>query len=206
MLLIGALAIAALVAVLMLAWDGDTPAAEVVNTGATTTPQQLAPVVVAPAAKPMAAPVDNSVRGVASRLSGTRTFTSLLDSTGVGASLSGAGPYTVFVPSDTAFGQMGSNFLSLMSATQKKRLAQYHVIAGKALDLDAVSSGNHAALSKDLLNFNVKLESMVAYVNSGYSISQHKASNGIVYVISSVLVPPQTANSSTGSTGTPTPR
>lgn len=202
----GVLAVALLVAV-ALVFSTSSPTAPAQSTGATTTPQATETQATAqkPAAPAAQAPVDNSVKGVASRLSNARTFAGLLSSTGVGASLTGAGPYTLFVPSDNAFGNMAPSFLSGLSAAAKKRLVQYHVVAGKALDLDAVSSGNHTALSRDTLNFNVKLDSMVAYVNSGVSISQHKAQNGIVYVISAVLVPPQAANPSTGSTGTPTP-
>ena len=54
-------------------------------------------------------------------------------------------------------------------------------------------------------DFQVPPQTKLAYVNSGYTITQYKASNGIVYVISAVLVPPQTPNPTTGSTGTITP-
>ena len=61
-----------------------------------------------------------------------------------------------------------------------------------ALDTDAVSSGNYQALSKDTLNFYVDLDNGTSYVNSGKVIKQYKASNGVIYTISSVLFPPKT--------------
>lgn len=120
---------------------------------------------------------------------GTR-FASLLSSTGVGASLTGKGPYTVFVSTDGAFNRLPAGTLSKMTAAEVKRMIQYHVVAGKRLDVDAVNSGQIQALSKDTLNFQVDSVKGAVYVNSGYVLRAYKASNGIVYVINSVLLPP----------------
>ena len=147
----------------------------------------------------------STVGAIVASLSGAGTFASLYASTGVAASVTGKGPYTVFVAPDSAFANLPAGTISKMTATQKKRLVQYHVVAGKMLDLDAVNSGTYTALSKDTLNFLVHPQTKLAYVNSGYTIRQYKASNGIVYVISAVLVPPQTPDAATGSTGTITP-
>ena len=147
----------------------------------------------------------STVGAVVASLSGAGTFASLYASTGVAASVTGKGPYTVFVAPDSAFANLTAGTISKMTATQKKRLVQYHVVAGKMLDLDAVNSGTYTALSKDTLNFLVHPQTKLAYVNSGYTTRQYRASNGIVYVISAVLVPPQTPDAATGSTGTITP-
>lgn len=146
----------------------------------------------------------SGVMGVIASLGDGSTFYSYLTSTGVASSLTGKGPYTVFVPTNQAFGA-ASGSLQGLTAAQKKRLAQYHVVAGKSLDVDAVSGGTYAALSGDTLNFRVDLTYKEAFVNSGYAINEYKATNGIVYTISQVLIPPQTGSPSTGSTGTPVP-
>lgn len=149
-----------------------------------------------------------SVAAIVASLSEGSTFNSYLTSTGVASSLTGKGPYTVFVPDNQAFALLPTGTISNLSAAQKKRLVQYHVVSGKALDIDAVSSGTYTALSKDSLNFSVNLTYKQAFVGSGYAITEYKATNGIVYVISAVLIPPQlasTAPGSTGSTGTPHP-
>ncbi len=145
-----------------------------------------------------------TVNGVISSLSNAGKFAALYSSTGVSASMTGKGPYTVFVPTDAAFANL-TDAISTMTAAEKKRLVQYAVVSGKMLDLDAVNSGNYTALSKDPLNFQVNPQTKLAYVNSGYAIKQYKASNGIVYVISAVLVPPQTPDAGTGATGSITP-
>ncbi len=147
----------------------------------------------------------STVAAIAASLTGSSNFEALLVSTGVAATLAGKGPYTLFIPTDSAYASLTPGTLSQATAAQKKRIAQYAVVSGKALDIDAVSSGTYAALSKDMLNFQVNLQKSTVMVNSGTAIRQYKASNGIVYVINAVLVPPQTGATTTGSTGTPHP-
>lgn len=134
-----------------------------------------------------------TVSQVVADLSLGNRFASLLSSTGVGATLNGKGPYTVFVATDGAFSRLTPGTISSMSAAQLKRLVQYHVVAGKKLDVDALQSGQIQALSKDMLNFQVNAGNKV-YVNSGYVLEAYNASNGIVYVINSVLLPPTPIN------------
>ena len=118
-------------------------------------------------------------------------FSQLLSSTGVGATLSGKGPYTVFVATDGAFGRLVPGTVNSLSAAEQKRLVQYHIVAGKRLDVDALKSGQIQALSRDTLNFQVDPTKKAVYVNSGQVLTAYTASNGIVYVINSVLVPPK---------------
>jgi len=115
-------------------------------------------------------------------------YAQLLSQTGV--SLSGKGPYTVFVATDGAYGRLVPGTINSLSATELKRLVQYSIISGKRLDVDAVNSGQIQALSGDTLNFTVNADKKV-YVNSGYVLQAYNASNGIVYVINSVLIPPK---------------
>lgn len=142
---------------------------------------------------------NSSVASVVTSLSGSSRFASLLTSTGV--SLSGNGSYTVFVPTDASFSALAPGLLESMTAAERKNLVQYHIVSGKMLDFDAVSAGTHTSLSGEPLNFTTNIQNHVAYVGNGYALRQYKASNGIVYVISAVLVPPQepSENGNTGS-------
>jgi uncharacterized surface protein with fasciclin (FAS1) repeats len=133
----------------------------------------------------------SDVATVIASVSNGATFASYLSSTGVGATLSGKGPYTVFVSTDGAFSRLAPGTISAMTAAERKRMVQYHVVVGKRLDVDAVNSGQVQALSKDTLNFQVDTAKGAVYVNSGYVLKAYKATNGIVYVINSVLIPPK---------------
>lgn len=136
------------------------------------------------------AATDNSVAGVIARLPEASAFNSYMVANGIPGTLTG-GTYTIFVPSNSAFATLPKGTVSGLSPAAQKRLVQYHVVAGKALDTDAVSSGTYQALSRDTLNFSVNLQTGASYVNSGKILSQHKATNGIVYIVSSVLFPPK---------------
>lgn len=133
----------------------------------------------------------SSVADIVASLGGTAAFSTLFSSTGVKSTIQGVGPYTIFVPTDGAFSLLPSGTIANMTAAQKKRLVQYHIISGKAIDPDAIKSGQVQALSKDMLNFEVSSTDRTARVNSAFIIKAYQGRNGMVYLISAVLVPPQ---------------
>ncbi|HEY4525456.1 MAG TPA: fasciclin domain-containing protein, partial [Candidatus Paceibacterota bacterium] len=97
----------------------------------------------------------SDVATIVASLSGTSQFSSLFASTGIGATIvpQASGKYTVFVPTDGAFSQLPAGTISSMTAAEKKRLVQYHVVSGTAIDVDALTAGYKTALSGDPLNF-----------------------------------------------------
>lgn len=132
-----------------------------------------------------------TVAQVVASLADASTFNSYFTSTGVSASVTGAGPYTIFVPSNTAFGKLAPGTVSGLSATAKKRLVQYHVVSGKKLDIDALDSSTIQALSRDMLNFEALGVNAGGRVNNSIVIRQYNAKNGVVYIVDAVLLPPQ---------------
>ena len=159
--------------------DTNTP-----GTGTGSTSGSTATNVVVPEDRSNATVVD-----IATSISGTSQFAALLQSTGVAATMTGAGPYTIFVPTDGAFQQLPSGSINGLSATDKKRLVEYHIISGRAVDTQAQMAGSMPALSGDALNFSYA-ESKIPMVNSAIIIKAYKAKNGMVYLIDNVLIPP----------------
>jgi uncharacterized surface protein with fasciclin (FAS1) repeats len=144
------------------------------------------PVVVEPAK------TSSSVAAVVAGLSGASEYAGLFSSTGVGATLTGKGPYTVFVSTDAGYALLKPGTITNMTAAQKKRLIQYSIVSGRMLNISATDSGTITALSKDTLNFNVN-DSGLVQVNSSFALRAIKASNGIVYIINQPLLPPVSA-------------
>ncbi len=130
-----------------------------------------------------------TVNALLASLGDASTFYSYFTSTGVSATTTGKGPYTVFLPLNDTFGRLKAGTITNLSAAEKKRLVQYHVVTGRALDVDSVSFGNIPSLSRDVLNFNAN-KAGALQVNSSYVLKAYKASNGMVYIISDVLIPP----------------
>jgi uncharacterized surface protein with fasciclin (FAS1) repeats len=80
-----------------------------------------------------------------------------------------------------------------MSAAEKKRLIQYHVVSGRAVDPDQMTAGSIEALSRDVLNFSYG-PTKIPMVNSAIVVTQYEGTNGVVIVIDNVLLPPKKSN------------
>lgn len=130
-----------------------------------------------------------TVNQVIAGLSGTSQFNSLYRTTGVSASVTATGRYTVFVPTNGAFYQLGG-LVSNMTIAEKQRLVKYHVITDRAMDMDAEIAGMVYALSGDELNFHYGVDK-IPMVNSAIVITEYVAKNGVVILIDNVLLPPK---------------
>jgi uncharacterized surface protein with fasciclin (FAS1) repeats len=134
---------------------------------------------------------NDSVKAIVASLSGATEFQSIFNSTGVAAMIGtgSAKQYTIFVPTDGAFSQLKKGTLSSMTAAQLKRLVEYHVVSGRAIEGSAEMAGQIQALSGDPLNFSNT--NNISMVDSAILVSEYKGTNGVVYVINNVLIPPQ---------------
>lgn len=132
-----------------------------------------------------------TVSAVIASLPEASTFSSYLTATGVSGSVTGTGPYTIFVPTNAAFGKLAPGTVSALSAAAKKRLVQYHVVSGKKLDVDALEKSTIRALSMDMLNFEALGPQSGGRVNNSIVVRQYNAKNGVVYIIDAVLLPPE---------------
>jgi len=142
-----------------------------------------------------APPVDDSLKDksaayIAAHIAGATQFGTLLSSTGADAQVMGKGPYTIFVTTDGAISQLPQGTISTMTAAQKKRLVQYHIIVGRAIASQAVVAGTIQSLSGDALNFSYG-SNKIPMVNSAIMVVQYPATNGVVYLIDNVLLPPK---------------
>jgi uncharacterized surface protein with fasciclin (FAS1) repeats len=97
---------------------------------------------------------------------------------------------TVFAPTDAAFAKIGldaSNIGTLPKASLTKILL-YHVAPGARTAADVVSSSQIRTLERGFLK--VSLHDGGAYVNSSRIVATDiRATNGIIHVIDSVLLP-----------------
>ena len=117
-------------------------------------------------------------------------FIALLSSSGVTSLLTGKGPYTLFIPINEKFSQIPGH----LTAAQQKRLVEYHVIAGKNIDVNIQQSGVIQALSQDMLNFSIRPGDKSARINSSVALQKFVTSNGTIYLIDQVLLPPLAAH------------
>ncbi|MEL7833163.1 fasciclin domain-containing protein [Fodinibius sp. Rm-B-1B1-1] len=115
-------------------------------------------------------------------------FTTLVDAlgqTGLDEALQGAGPFTVFAPTDDAFSGVD---LSGFTNEQLTEILQYHVVNANILSSDLETQQSVAALSEDSLfvtvNGEVVVNDAATVINADIS-----ASNGTIHAVDNVLLP-----------------
>ena len=121
-----------------------------------------------------------------------KVLVKLVQDAGLVAVLKSPGPFTVFAPTDEAFGKVPKETLDAL-AKDKKLLAavlQYHVLtsAWTADDFKLVKSTGTAEGRK----VTFKVEGGTTWVNDARIVKAGVgASNGVIHVVDKVLIPPK---------------
>ncbi len=106
--------------------------------------------------------------------------------------LSNAGPFTVFAPTNTAFGLLPEGTVeSLLKPESKdalRNILEYHVAVG-VYKLENLKDGQ-TINQVNLDNVTIGVKDGKYTVNGANIVGTVPASNGIVYVIDAVLLPP----------------
>lgn len=123
---------------------------------------------------------------------------------GLAETLQGAGPYTVFAPTDAAFAALPAGALDdLLKPENKEQLVAVlgcHVVEGKAMAADVaglIAEGNGSAEITTLGNCRLTATEMDGRVMIGgaggtpitVTAADLEAGNGVVHVIDGVLLP-----------------
>lgn len=119
------------------------------------------------------------------------TLNKLIADAGLADTLKGAGPYTVFAPSDEAFRAVPAKTRQELAANKEllKAVLTYHVIPGKVMAAE-VKNGN----VKSVNGANVAVARAGGFVTVEEAMVQQAdlpATNGVVHVIDRVLMPPK---------------
>lgn len=146
-----------------------------------------APAAEAPAPAPAAADLTQTAKntGIFS------TFAKAVDAADLGATLSEPGPYTIFVPEDSAFAKLPPAKLKALLADKAAlaRLLKYHVVSGRITSKD-MAQGETDLTTVEGGAIKLKVDTEI-HVN-GVKVVQSDidASNGVIHVIDTVLTPP----------------
>ena len=136
-------------------------------------------------------PPANSIAGIVANNPDFSTLLAAVKAAGLVATLSGGGPYTVFAPTNAAFAKVPADQLSalLNDPAKLKAVLLYHVVAGKVMAADVVklSSANTVQGSP----VTIKVDGGMVMINDAtVTKTDIMASNGVIHVIDSVLLPP----------------
>jgi uncharacterized surface protein with fasciclin (FAS1) repeats len=122
-----------------------------------------------------------------------KTLTAALTAAGLVDTLKRSGPFTVFAPTDAAFAALPAGTVeTLLKPENKAKLTAiltYHVVAGKVTAADVVKlteakTVNGATVAVKVQGSNVMIN------NAKVATADIDASNGVIHVIDTVLMPP----------------
>lgn len=118
------------------------------------------------------------------------TLVAAITAAGLGETLSGAGPFTVFAPTNAAFEALPAGLLEKLLLPENKetltKILTYHVVAAKVMAAD-VAAGEVATVEGS--TFAIATEGGVKVNTSNVTATDVAASNGVIHVIDAVLVP-----------------
>lgn len=103
--------------------------------------------------------------------------------------LKGAGPFTVFAPTDEAFAKLpdGTVDALLKDIPKLKKILTYHVVSGKVMAADVVKL--KAAKTVEGSDVKIDASSGVKVNDATVSTPDVDADNGVIHIIDTVLIP-----------------
>ena len=129
---------------------------------------------------------------VASKNGSFKTLVAALKAAGLVETLQGTGPFTVFAPTDEAFGKLPHGTVEdLLKPENKDKLVAvltYHVVAGKVLAADVVKLHEAATVQGSKVKVKV-VDGTVMIDNAKVVKTDIETSNGVIHVIDAVILP-----------------
>lgn len=118
-----------------------------------------------------------------------KTLVAAIKAANLGDTLKGAGPFTVFAPTDEAFAKLPDGTLDalLKDIPKLKKILTYHVVSGKVMASDVIKLKSAATVEGS----KVKIDASngVKVNDATVSTPDVVADNGVIHVIDTVLIP-----------------
>ena len=121
-----------------------------------------------------------------------KTLAAALTAANLVETLKGAGPFTVFAPTDEAFAKLPAGTVeSLLKDIPKLTdILTYHVVAGKVMAADVVTMDGQSAKTVNGATLAISTKAGVKLNgNSTVVATDIACTNGVIHVIDSVLLP-----------------
>ena len=119
------------------------------------------------------------------------TLNSLVVKAGLTDTLKGTGPFTVFAPTNAAFAKVPAKTMEDLGKdpARLKAVLTYHVIPAKIMAADVKNNSNVKTVNGANLGVS-KAGAFVTVEDGMIEKADMAATNGVVHVIDSVLIPP----------------
>jgi uncharacterized surface protein with fasciclin (FAS1) repeats len=117
------------------------------------------------------------------------TLARALTEAGLVDTLKGPGPYTVFAPTDEAFAKLAPGTLEALLADKAKltKVLTYHVVTGRVMAKDVVKLGSVQTVQGQSVRIDAR--DKVKVNDANVVKTDIEASNGVIHVIDTVILP-----------------
>lgn len=155
------------------------------------TPEPTAVPTKEPVVQPTPQPQPQTIVDIAVADGRFTTLVAALDAASLVDTLKGEGPFTVFAPTDDAFAKLPEGTVEALLADipALTNILLYHVVSGKVMATDVVELSLADTVAG--IPVQVKVQDNNVYINGAMVIiTDIEASNGVIHVIDSVILPP----------------
>jgi uncharacterized surface protein with fasciclin (FAS1) repeats len=137
-----------------------------------------------------AAEADKDIVDTAVAAGQFNTLAKALQAAGLVETLKGAGPFTVFAPTDEAFAKLPAGTLEVLlkDIPKLKGILTYHVVAGKVMAADVVKLKSAKTVNGQSVRIMAK-GGKVMVDNATVTKTDIETSNGVIHVIDTVILP-----------------
>jgi uncharacterized surface protein with fasciclin (FAS1) repeats len=146
----------------------------------------------AQAAPAPAAPATGDLVQVATEAGSFGTLLKAVEAAGLVDALKGAGPFTVFAPTDAAFAKLPAGTLEALLADREQLVAvlTYHVVPGRVTAAQVLASGDLSPATLQGERLRIVVHGDMVHVDGATVIATDvEATNGVIHVIDTVVLP-----------------
>lgn len=135
---------------------------------------------------------NKTIVDVAQEAGNFKTLLAAVQAAGLVETLQSEGPFTVFAPTDAAFAALPAGTVEdLLKPENKEKLVSiltYHVVPGKVMSTDVVNLTSAKTVQGS--DIAIKVESGTVMIDAAKVVTPDiEASNGVIHVIDSVIMP-----------------
>jgi uncharacterized surface protein with fasciclin (FAS1) repeats len=144
-----------------------------------------------------AAPTPGDIVTVASENGAFTTLLAAATAAGLVDTLKGPGPFTIFAPNDAAFAKLPAGTVeNLLKPENKDKLAAlltYHVVPASVASASLSGVSDVATVNGATVKIDASTPGTVKVNGATVVAADVAASNGVIHVIDTVIMPPETA-------------
>jgi uncharacterized surface protein with fasciclin (FAS1) repeats len=123
------------------------------------------------------------------RDAGFETLVAAIDGAGLGPTLAGEGPFTVFAPSEEAFARLpeGTVEALLLEPDTLAKVLTYHVVPGRVIAAEVKGPASASTVNGEQLT--ISIDGAIHVDGAQILTADIEASNGVIHAIDRVLLP-----------------